>query len=110
MRYLKFSINNNSFILCLLLFVFASHMFRHVDEIASMVVFTTINGQYYTCILYIFEMVNFYVYYLYIGILIRLCLRWLGNLSEHIGVTDGVRQGRILSPYRQKKTDHQELS
>ena len=26
-------------------------------------------------------------------------IRWSGNLSEHFGVTNGVRQGGILSPY-----------
>ena len=36
---------------------------------------------------------------LYIGIQIRLCIRWSGNLSEHFCVTNGVRQGDILSPY-----------
>ena len=28
-----------------------------------------------------------------------MCIRWSGKLSEHFGVTNGVRQGGILSPY-----------
>ena len=28
-----------------------------------------------------------------------MCIRWSGKLSEHFGVTNGVRQGGILSPH-----------
>ena len=28
-----------------------------------------------------------------------MCIRWSGKLSEHFGVTNGVRQAGILSPY-----------
>ena len=29
-----------------------------------------------------------------------MCQIWSGNLSENVGVTNGVRQGGILLPYR----------
>ena len=28
-----------------------------------------------------------------------MCVRWSNNLSEQFGVTNGVKQGGILSPY-----------
>ena len=28
-----------------------------------------------------------------------MCIRWSGKLSEHFGVTNGIRQGGILSPH-----------